>query len=292
MSTLSDGFIRKYESQFLPQVQFRFRKPQVERQPYPFLASTNMVKSLFSNVIFFYTVLLETTRSCQGQLATVPKRYRNENERSVTVDEHDMKTGNNERKLSAGAFGRSALRNRRQLVSDLSMSMPITAASFEFSISMPGDVTTDGQNWINVLNDDFQSGFGAFNKGGRGVSHKDEAQLRSGVIRISKNGSSVYSNRIETTYSMFRVQFSVLAIGMDHHDSFCLDYSVSDGFVWFAEKCWYSHDDFEIGLWNDNITSEFEALNIVDNLRIRLRTAAESNFDEVYIDNIKLDVLA
>ena len=87
-----------------------------------------MSKSLF-NIVFCLSMVLFAT----GQLSTVPKRFRMENERTIFVDEIDVKA----KKSNAGnEFGRSSLRNGRQLEMDLSMSMPILPAEFEFSMSM------------------------------------------------------------------------------------------------------------------------------------------------------------
>ena len=152
------------------------------------------------------------------------------------------------------------------------------------------------------MEEDFENGYGTFN-GARGydVVYKDVAFSRLGVVRIQdgdgrdvKSGfrSAVCSNNIplQTDYTKFKIIFSFYAI-IDIDDSFCLDYSVNDGLDWKEQKCWRGYIDFSNHVWVDDFSYEWGALDISDSLRIRLRCAADSNFDDVYIDRIKLQGL-
>ena len=152
-------------------------------------------------------------------------------------------------------------------------------------------------DWMTLVDEDFQGGYGFFNAGDVDVIHYNVVKNRDGVIRIQNgNGgrSSVYSNQIllNGSFSKFRVIFSIYMLGMESDDEFCLDYSVDGGSDWNKEKCWNSQNDFSNKVWYDDKSIEFSAPNGVNSLSIRFRCNGNSRQDDVLIDEIKVQGLA
>ncbi len=157
---------------------------------------------------------------------------------------------------------------------------------------------SDDANWVNILVEDFDDGYGSFNGApGYDVIYKNTAFDRNGLIRIQdgrgtnvttgdKSSISAVNIPLHTFHSKFRIIFSFYAI-FDADDRFCLDYSVGGGITWIEQKCWRGHEDFPNNMWVDDFQYEFWTSN-TDKLSIRLRCAADSNFDDIYIDKVNL----
>ena len=63
---------------------------------------------------------------------------------------------------------------------------------------------------------------------------------------------------LEKACSKVKVIFSFIAVGIHTEDYFCFDHSDNDGLDWHSEKCWYSYDDLESGLWYHDVASELK----------------------------------
>jgi len=158
--------------------------------------------------------------------------------------------------------------------------------------------TSDDANWVDILVEDFDNGYGAFNGApGYDVIYKNTAFNRSGLIRIQDGrGTNVTTGDnaslssvnipLQASYSKFRITLSFYAI-FEADDRFCFDYSTGGSINWVEQKCWRGHEDFATNMWVDDFQHEFWTSN-TDTLSIRLRCAADSNFDDVFIDKINL----
>ena len=144
--------------------------------------------------------------------------------------------------------------------------------------------------WIDIIKEDFDKGFGKFNDGGYNTKYYTFIKEWLGVICIQDGhyiDSSIYSDRIpfDKPYAKFKVLFAFYSNSMELYDHFCLDYCVNNGLDWSQEKCWYTYNDFENGLWYDDTTIEFAAVSALDSLRTQFRCSLN---DDVLFDKIKV----
>ena len=154
----------------------------------------------------------------------------------------------------------------------------------------------DDQNWIDILLDNFLSGFGLFDNRGTDVKYYKNVKDRVGVLRLQSGKrieSAIYSNKIvlDQAYSKLKISFSFYANSMESSDSFCLDYLIEESANWQAGRCWRSYYEFENDVWYDDVTLEFQGVSTIDSLRIRFRCAADSVYDDVLIDSVKIQGL-
>jgi trypsin len=147
--------------------------------------------------------------------------------------------------------------------------------------------------WVTIIEDDFQTDFGFFESGGSHAKWLSEKKWRNGVINLQNgNGesSSLLSKGIvDTTYSVFRVVFSVYLLGMEHDDKICFDVSEDGGADWIEEKCW-SNTDLRTKVWHDDVVAEFGVDNPSE-LMVRFRCQGDDNQDDVYIDKVAIQGL-
>ena len=145
--------------------------------------------------------------------------------------------------------------------------------------------------WRTVLWEDFQQGYGSFQRGGRHAKFLKSKQNRSGIVGI-QNGkglkSSFYSQDISVSgNSDFKVTFSYMAVAMEDDDSFCLDYSTDSGKKWKQVECW-SGSKMPNKVWVDDVSVEFSDRNN-DEINIRFRCDGNSNKDDILIDSVKVE---
>ena len=122
-----------------------------------------MVKSAFNIVLYHSVALFAMMEACNGHVSSIPKRLRSMNEHPIIIDQHDSRPGQHARKVSAGRFDRYRLRNRRQLESDMVMSLPTNAAAFELSMSVMEESieaptsSPSSEIWTKVSKEEFDS---------------------------------------------------------------------------------------------------------------------------------------
>mmetsp|Transcript_1335 Transcript_1335/g.3169 ORF Transcript_1335/g.3169 Transcript_1335/m.3169 type:complete len:635 (+) Transcript_1335:142-2046(+) len=183
----------------------------------------------------------------------------------------------------------------------LSLDDKIIAEGNDFGAAQEHDFTISGVaggdelsgGWVDLLAEDFRSGFGRFNAGGpTDVKHYVSVLGRSGVVRIENgNGdeSSIVSNNIflDGDISKIRVQFSFYANSMEWSDAFCLDYNVDGDSSWTEQLCW-DRNDFSNDIWYDDVESLFDVPAGSDYLRIRFRCDASSELDDILFSSIDI----
>lgn len=144
--------------------------------------------------------------------------------------------------------------------------------------------------------------------------HTDNDDGSVNVIDVS---SSIYSDGIAIPQDVMVVKlvFSYYANSMEENDGFCVDYSIDNGGgddddggrsssssskttarAWHSKECWHAMEDFDNGIWYDDIDVIFHLRNdhsgedgmVVDSLRIRFRCKTNSLHDDVLIDRVQL----
>mmetsp|Transcript_17496 Transcript_17496/g.34002 ORF Transcript_17496/g.34002 Transcript_17496/m.34002 type:complete len:500 (-) Transcript_17496:300-1799(-) len=153
----------------------------------------------------------------------------------------------------------------------------------------------NGNRYATLLEEDFDGGYGFFHSGGSDTKHYNSVVGRNGVLRIQNgNGmaSSVYSGKItlDRQYSLLRVTFSFLALGMESDDEFCLDFMKNEKKNWKTGRCWNSADDFVNGEWYDDFSLKVDGSK-ADTLRFRFRCNGNHAQDDVLIDGVKIEGL-
>lgn len=117
---------------------------------------------------------------------------------------------------------------------------------------------------------------------------------RDGVVRIQNSNGYIATGNIlppSSSFSTFTVTFSYRTNSMEEGEGFCLDFSTDVGDTWNDEKCYVAGEDFENGLWYDDIDVQFDAEDITgleDSLSIRLISKGNSYNDDVLIDKIEV----
>ena len=171
---------------------------------------------------------------------------------------------------------------------------PDTTASVVGEYTIP-DTTTN--SWIELTNDNFESGWGNFKDGGRHcerlkrnrVAHQGEYS-----IKIRKNegeeSSLIYRRSLDIKkpdYSQVKIEFWFLPVGMDKNDKFFVEYY--DGKNWqivaryrvsknFTNETFYH----ETGI----IINKGPKLTFPENMKIRFRCDANKHEDRIYIDEV------
>ncbi len=156
--------------------------------------------------------------------------------------------------------------------------------------------------WQRLIDEDFKSGFGFFNSGGKDAKHKKSIKNRTGVVRIQDGKgdmSSVYSStlHLDDKFSKFRVTFSFYMLGMEDDDRFCLEYSIDkdDETKKDQDKKYKRVDcigggDYYGKAWHDDVSFTFQA-NSAKDLSIRFINEGDSRKDDVLISDVKLEGL-
>ena len=158
------------------------------------------------------------------------------------------------------------------------------------------------ENWVTILDENFESGFGYFIDKDTTAVLYDIFEGRAGVIAIQDAPDSDNSSLVSKTiklgeaigdgkiHSKFKVAFSYYALNMESNDGFCFDYSTDGGLSWNNEQCWHKGVDFDNDKWNDDNEVIFEP-NVTSSITLRFRCNANSDSDSVMIDNIHLSDL-
>jgi trypsin len=148
------------------------------------------------------------------------------------------------------------------------------------------DVSTSSSNnnWVTIIEDDFEEGFGFFNSGGPDAKWLTDKKERTGIIDLQERGD-VISNSIDTSYSIYRVIFNAYLLSMEDDKSFCVDVSSDGGSEWTETQCWHG-SDLSTKTWHDDLTVEFTPQSNPFDLKIRFRCQGTHNQDDVFIDKV------
>jgi hypothetical protein len=157
------------------------------------------------------------------------------------------------------------------------------------------NITVDpaASGWSEIINDDFEAGWGNWNDGGSDCrrSSNDSSYAPQGTycVRIRDNTSTSVMTTDDlnlSAYSDVKVDFSYHARSMDNSDEdFWLQISTDGGSNFTTVEEWNEGDEFT----NDNTYSDSVTITgytLTSNTQIRFRCDASGNSDYIYIDEV------
>ncbi|KAL7480058.1 hypothetical protein ACHAW6_005764 [Cyclotella cf. meneghiniana] len=133
--------------------------------------------------------------------------------------------------------------------------------------------------WKTIVNENFDSGYGAFTKRGVDVRHYTKAKRRDGVVRIQEGNVQL---QFDTSYSQYNVSFSAF-FRASTNSKICLDYRTKG--TWNEVQCW-SGKKVDPQTWHDDVSAKFNV--DATSLAIRFRRKSDLEKDYVFIDSITI----
>jgi len=154
------------------------------------------------------------------------------------------------------------------------------------------NVTLYPPGWIEIISDDFESGFGNWIDGGadsKYYSGGTYAYQGSGAINLEDNTDSSVMTTSDLAllgYDEVKVEFAYYAVSMDSSsEDFWLQMSTDGGNTYTTVEEWNLDDEFVNNqFYTDAVTITGYALT--DQTRIRFRCDASGGADDVYIDMV------
>ncbi len=156
--------------------------------------------------------------------------------------------------------------------------------------------TTDpSSGWVELTNDDFESGWGNFKDGGgdcrrRSTGYSHQGSYSANIQDNSGTSSSFYYssgvNVHNPGYTQIKIEFWFKAISMDNsNEDFWVQYY--DGSTWHTVASYAKGIDFENGsFYSETVTIDESSYNFPTNMKIRFMCDASGNRDDVYIDEV------
>eukprot|EP00804_Cyclotella_cryptica_P007423 CCRYP_002628-RC/>CCRYP_002628-RC protein AED:0.04 eAED:0.04 QI:260/1/1/1/0.75/0.6/5/5197/651 len=133
--------------------------------------------------------------------------------------------------------------------------------------------------WDTIVDENFDSGYGAFAKRGVDVRHISKAKTRDGVVRIQQGN---IQSKFDTSYSQYNVVFSAF-FRANTNSKLCLDYRTKG--TWNEVQCW-SGEKLDPQTWHDDISAKFNVDST--SLAIRFQYKGNNAKDYVFLDSIKI----
>ncbi|MCP5094568.1 MAG: hypothetical protein GY943_03325, partial [Chloroflexi bacterium] len=157
----------------------------------------------------------------------------------------------------------------------------------------PPPTATANEQWVELTDDNFESGWGNYTDGGSDASRNSENPPQGTyAINIQDNSGSsssfYHTNGIDVAtanYTQIKVDFSFYAVSMESNEDFWVQYY--DGSTWQTVASYVRGSNFENNvLYNESIIIDEGAFTFPTNMKIRFMADASSNYDDVYIDEI------
>jgi len=174
-------------------------------------------------------------------------------------------------------------------------SKPDTGGSDSSSSNTGGGGSSAG-DWTRMFDEDFDSGYGKFRKGGSNARHYDSTKYRNGVVRIQAgNGvsASVYTDKIDVEdYSKCEVtmDFYMIALDEDSNDKWCVEYCENGNSNCKTAQCY--RPDRQAGYynkrWYDGEIVEFSVKN-TKKVAVRLISKTSSKKKDTLFSKVKLE---
>ncbi|CAA6679652.1 MULTISPECIES: putative Ig domain-containing protein [unclassified Lentimonas] len=143
-----------------------------------------------------------------------------------------------------------------------------------------------------LLNDDFESGFGNWESGGDDAILSSLYAIGNQCVEISDDsgvGSSItLINSLDlSSASELKIEFTYMPIQMNVGEDFWLQFSSDDGSKWSTVKTYVRDTDFTVDQREDEtLTIESSSYPFTSTVKIRFRCDASANSDYIYLDNI------
>ena len=158
-------------------------------------------------------------------------------------------------------------------------------------------VTVPSGDWTELIFDNFENGYGNWNDGGsdciRTSSNSAFANSGTYCVEIRDNTSSsvlTTDNLNMSGKSEVRVSFSYITRSMDNsNEDFWLQISTDGGSTYTTVADYDQGDEFQNGQrYNESVT--ITGFSLTNQTRIRFRCDASGNRDEVFLDDIRVEV--
>lgn len=162
------------------------------------------------------------------------------------------------------------------------------------SVSQSVTVSTPPTGWVELVYDDFESGWGTFLDGGSDAKLSSSYAIGSTSLNLQDNSSSSESrlaNSLDLSgYSELKIEFSYVVRSFERSEDFWVRYSANGGSSWQTVKAYVNDVDFvDNGTrYNPVITIDSGSYNFSNNVLIKFECDASGNKDDVYIDNVKI----
>ena len=144
-----------------------------------------------------------------------------------------------------------------------------------------------------IISDDFEAGYGNWNDGGGDCFRLNSTvYANSGTVsvRLRDNSGSSFMTSDPLDLSMassVTISFSYIANSMENGEDFWLQMSTNGG-AFITMEDWIRNIDFDNNVrYNEQVTINGP---FTSNIRFRFRCDASSNFDQVYIDDVVVEV--
>jgi hypothetical protein len=148
-----------------------------------------------------------------------------------------------------------------------------------------------------IFFDNFESGWGNWNDGGADSSRNGSSQINGRrTINLQDNSnpptSTTYSDVFDASgYTAIRVVFDYKVVSFESNEYFALEY-YQDNSGWSVVKTWVVGRDFnngEIHYSEEIVILGDEVGLLTSNARIRFRSVASGDNDDLYLDNIYVE---
>lgn len=167
-----------------------------------------------------------------------------------------------------------------------------------FTLSESGTIEVQlgstGPPCSQILNDDFEGGFGNWNDGGNDcavISSSTYANSGTTSIRIRDNSgssSSMFTNNLDlSSAESVEFSFSYYPVSMENGEDFFLEISTNGGTNFSIYQEWNRGVEFQNNT-RYNETVLIDDVNFTSNTVFRLRCDASGNNDQIYIDDVNI----
>lgn len=153
-------------------------------------------------------------------------------------------------------------------------------------------VTSNSTDWELIFSNDFEDGWGEFNKGGEHAGrHKKGRNSFSGEAALfvrhgQGKASAIISNAFDVSdYDAVEVSFMFKPVGTENGEAFALEYSVDGGVQYSTENTWRSGVDFNNGQYYAMV-EDILVKPSFDNMRIRFVALGDEKNDRIFIDDV------
>eukprot|EP01083_Nonionella_stella_P180464 643667_1 len=154
-----------------------------------------------------------------------------------------------------------------------------------------------GGDWTRMFDEEFDSGFGIFRKGGYNARHYNSAKNRNGVVRIQAGtgaSASVYTDKIDVEdYSKCEVTTNFYMVGLDENsnDEWCVEYCENGNSNCKTAQC-YRPDrqaGYYVKRWYDNETTVEFLVKNMSKVAVRLISKTSNMREDTLFSKVKLE---
>jgi GH35 family endo-1,4-beta-xylanase len=170
----------------------------------------------------------------------------------------------------------------------------IAAGSNTLNLAYDGtdlSVSLGAGEWIELTNDDFESGWGNWLDGGADALLSSINAIGAQCMNLQDDTATSESELAValdlTGYTHLRIAFTYLPVSMENGEDFWVRFSADGGVNWSTIKAFVSGADFSNDVREYPVlTIDRETYNFTSNVKIKFECDASGNADDVYIDDV------